>query len=149
MHLIVVAVLGAAYTLPLRFYKSSNSVVKKARTQIRNKQQILSQIQARSILPLLEGKKMFLELQGQGTFHTGLFWQKSSSAEGERLKEATNIESLSTLGYELLSDFIGREYFIHGYDPIYTLFTNVVSSFVALRREASEDEIQDTRNFLI
>ncbi|XP_028116145.1 kinesin-like protein KIN-12E [Camellia sinensis] len=33
--------------------------------------------------------------------------QKSSSAKGERLKEATNIKSLSTLGYELLSYFIG------------------------------------------
>ncbi|KAI8019693.1 putative disease resistance protein RGA3 [Camellia lanceoleosa] len=52
--------------------------------------------------------------------------EKSSSAEGERLKEA--IKSLSTLGYELLSYFIGREYFIHGYDPIYALSTDVVSS---------------------
>ncbi|CAL5382349.1 unnamed protein product [Camellia sinensis] len=55
---------GAAYTLPLlillhqRFYKSPNSIVNKARTQIRNKQRILSQIQARSIPPLLEGKDL-------------------------------------------------------------------------------------------
>ncbi|CAL5334621.1 unnamed protein product [Camellia sinensis] len=57
-----VTVRGAAYSLPLlillhqRFYKSPNSVVNKGRTQIRNKQRILSQIQARSIPPLLEGK---------------------------------------------------------------------------------------------
>ncbi|KAL7191287.1 hypothetical protein ACSBR2_023373 [Camellia fascicularis] len=64
-----VAVHGTAYTLPLlilsisnllhqRFYKSPNSVMNKARTQIRNKQRILSQIQARSIPPLLEGKNL-------------------------------------------------------------------------------------------
>ncbi|THG19829.1 hypothetical protein TEA_017656 [Camellia sinensis var. sinensis] len=40
----------------VRFYKSPNSVVNKGRTQIRNKQRILSQIRARSIPPLLEGK---------------------------------------------------------------------------------------------
>ncbi|KAI7984730.1 Autophagy-related protein 18a [Camellia lanceoleosa] len=52
--------------------------------------------------------------------------------------------------YELLSCFLGREYFIHAYQisSVYVVSTDV-SSLVALRREAFEDEIQATQNFLI
>ncbi|CAL5434631.1 unnamed protein product [Camellia sinensis] len=125
-----------------RFYKSPNSVMNKARTQIRNKQQILSQTHAMA-KDLLNHHSQTLGLlvhgaanrkvaatnmnlassrshsvftciieskwESQGvTRHlfarlnlvdlAGSERQKSSSAKGERLKEATNIKSLSTIG---------------------------------------------------
>ncbi|CAL5350982.1 unnamed protein product [Camellia sinensis] len=44
---------------------------------------------------------------------------------------------------------VGKEYFIHADGPIYALSADVVSSLVAFRREASEDEIRATKNFII
>ncbi|CAL5352593.1 unnamed protein product [Camellia sinensis] len=65
------------------------------------------------------------------------------------LQEQLKLHFFDISRYEPLSYFFGREYFIHAYDPIYALSTDGVSSLVALRREASEDEIQVTMNFLI
>ncbi|THG08964.1 hypothetical protein TEA_006964 [Camellia sinensis var. sinensis] len=54
-----------------------------------------------------------------------------------------------SIWYEPLAHILGREYFIHAYDLIYALSTDVVSSLLALRREAFEDGIQATMIFLI